>query len=66
MIYPHKGLQQMLHSILLYPPKPPQTPPQTLDDLCGICDVAGRCTCADESQEQFFSDRATWLSEGSP
>ena len=36
---------------------------EVLKTLCETCNVAGQCTCSDES---FYADRATWLDAGMP
>lgn len=33
---------------------------QAFEDLCHVCFAAGECTCSDE---QFYADRATFLSK---
>lgn len=43
--------------------KPPNLANQAFDDLCHVCFAAGGCGCADESDESFYADRATFLSK---
>lgn len=39
---------------------------QAFEDLCKVCGMAGCVTCADESAESYYADRAEWLDAGMP